>query len=236
MRWYLLSALLLFVVSGAASASVTVPTNIVTYVPITLTNSQSAAIAANTPLLITVNATTYKQYETCSLNNTEFFFSNGVVINSWLEGNLTNEATFNSACTSSTSLNALSGSNNIGFWVSYNWPSTFLPASGGTNTIYLGFAGNAISTSNTLFNVMNDGEAPQLSNNYGAYDDGANVFSIYFNGNIPTTDFTAEPGGGTSMTDLTGVSYGTGKHRCTGVCRDFGSVDRMDIQPEVPTK
>ena len=54
------------------SHAVTVPTNIVAYLPITFTNYQSSAVAANTPLavgttssgnIIGFNAVAYQQYE-----------------------------------------------------------------------------------------------------------------------------------------------------------------------------
>ena len=77
---------------------VTVPTNIVAYLPITFTNYQDVAVAANTPLavgtvtssgnIIGFNAVAYQQYETCNLNNGEFFLANGMVLNSWMEGNI----------------------------------------------------------------------------------------------------------------------------------------------------
>ena len=41
----------------------------------------------------------------------------------------------------------------------------------------MGFA----PTSTNLFNNVNDGEAPQLSSTYAEYDDGANVFTNYWN-------------------------------------------------------
>ena len=49
----------------------------------------------------------------------------------------------------------------------------------------MGFAPTSVS----LFNTVNNGEAPQLSPTYAEYDDGANVFLAYFNGNTPLADF-----------------------------------------------
>ncbi len=202
----LLLFLLLALILIKTACAVTVPTSVVYYVPITLENQQNVVVSPNTPLaigtnsyygnVIGLNAISYSQYYTCDLNNAEFFFTNGTVIPSWLEGNILNEFTANSACTSSSSTNALVDSQNVLYWVDYKWPSSFLPANSGTastNTIYLGWAGNMISTSNTLFSfTTNTGEAPQLSCNvptsvasckgvYGQYDTGANIFSLYQN-------------------------------------------------------
>ena len=97
---------------GSVHASVNVPAGVVNYLPITLTNNQNSAVTAGTPLaigasasgsIIGFNAIAYQQYETCNLGNAEFFFSNGTVIKSWLEGNLINELTANPVCTSSSS-------------------------------------------------------------------------------------------------------------------------------------
>jgi len=185
--------------------SITIPSGIGEFLPITLFNYQSSAIVANTPIaigttntftgnIIGFNAIAYQLYETCDLNNAEFFFKNGTVINSWLEGNLINEEAYNSICSSSSSANALSASANVLYWIDYPWPASFLPANSGTNptsnTIYLGWAGNVISAANTMFNENTVGEAPQLSCGdsgrvantmecngiYGQYDTGNVVF------------------------------------------------------------
>ena len=66
-------------------------------IPITLTNYQSTAVATNTPIaigttptgnIIGFNAIAYQQYETCNLNNAEFFFQNGTIATSWMEREL----------------------------------------------------------------------------------------------------------------------------------------------------
>ncbi len=60
-----------------------------------------------------------------------------------------------------------------------------------TNTIYLGFVpGNINILSNSVTTGI--GEAPQLSPTYAEYDDGANVFALYINGNTPISDFNAQ--------------------------------------------
>lgn len=198
----IIMALMLFF---GTSYALTIPSGIQYYLPITITNFQSSAVAANTEIaigasnsynsnLIGFNALAYQQYETCSLNNMEFFFANGTVASSWLEGNMINEQTANSICSSPSAANALSTSANVVYWVLIS-SNTFLPANTGTastNTIYLGWAGNYISSSNTLLNGNTNGEAPQLSCSntyspascsgvYGKYDNGNVVFPFYNN-------------------------------------------------------
>lgn len=181
---------------------VTVPTNIVAYLPITLVNTQASAVAANTPViigyntanvLIGYNAVAYQQYELPSLNNTEFFLSNGFVVSSWLSANALNPLTANGVAQSVSSTNALANSQNVVWYV--NMPPNFLTANTGaspTNTLYLGWAGNAITTSNVLFSSAGpSGEAPQLSCanpyntqscNYGYYDNGYQFWNPSGNG------------------------------------------------------
>ena len=188
----------------------TLPTNILEYLPITFTNYQSTAVSANTPLaigtttagnIIGFNAIAYQQYETCNLNNAEFFLANGTVLNSWMEGNILNEQTANASCSSDNSANALVNSANVLYWVKIP-TNTFLPADTGTattNTLYLGWAGNVISTTNTLLtNGAGAGEAPQLSSSYGQFDNGNNVFSYYTNfaGNTLPTGWAIFGSGG----------------------------------------
>ena len=201
---------------------VSVPANILYYIPITFENQNSVALSANTPLAVGVsnggvfngakvigfNVLKYKQYYTCNLNDAEFFYANGTVAKSWLEGNIINEQTANSACTSSSSINALAASTNVLYWILPNNAPAFLPANTGTattNTIYLGWAGNVISSANTLLSNVLTGEAPQLScqfpantvtgcgststqNSYGYYDNGNQIFDFYDNFSGTTLD------------------------------------------------
>ena len=186
------------------------PVNVLYYLPITLSNYQTVAISANTPLAIgvaSVNgnvtgfpASTYSQYEAPNLANIEFFFANGTIIPSWLEGNTLNEIAANGIAISPNSQNALINSGNVLWWVTYPWNTAFLPAGSAstpsTNTIYMGFVGNLIATgpeaaSNTIFG-QKIGEAAQLScdsgagamsgcSTYGKYDNGNTIFSFEAN-------------------------------------------------------
>jgi len=133
---------------------VTMPTNILEYVPVTLTNSQSTGIPNPFQQMITVNSLAYQSYEASNLQNIEFFYANGTIVPSWLESGNSNADT------------------NTIYWL--RLPGNFLPASS-SNTLYLGFA----STSTTLFDGVTVGEAAPLSTTYGQYDNGQNVFDIY---------------------------------------------------------
>ena len=143
------------------SSGPTVPSGIVEYVPITLTNSQSSALTSSTQIMISLDAATYSTYEAGNLDNAEFFYYNGVIINSWMEGNILNEQ----------QTSGLNTAADIIYWIN----GVYIPASGGTNTVYLGWA----STSTNLLNGVATGEAPQLSSTYAQYDNGAAVFPYY---------------------------------------------------------
>ena len=164
--------------------------NILYYVPINLSSAGlnwNTALPPNTPLQVNYNALAYQQYELPNLNNTEYFFANGTCINSWLEGNALNLSATNNLHTST----------NVISWVDYPWGSTFLGVNS-VNTIYLGWAGNTISTANNLFSPTGcSGEAPYLSNSYGAYDNGDIVFNPPNTANTFYTNFagTSTPSG-----------------------------------------
>ncbi len=147
---------------------VTVPTNIVAYLPITENNIQTSALSANTQIMLTINSLAYQQYETSNLLNGEFFYANGTIIPSWLEGNLLNEQ---------QTANIFTSENTV-YWLLISNAQNFLPASS-TNTLYFGWAGNVITASNTLFSNTITGEAPLLSGTYAQYDTGSSVFNYY---------------------------------------------------------
>ncbi|MEM3482827.1 MAG: hypothetical protein QW091_01300, partial [Candidatus Micrarchaeaceae archaeon] len=140
-------------------APVTVPSGIQSYVPITLTNSQTTATPAPFQQMVQFPESTYQNYLTYNGNiaNFEFFTSSGATIPAWIESN--------SSGTITAWLNLASGIN---------------PGSANAITVYLGFASkttNLLSSSGTT----GIGEAPQLSSTYAQYDDGASVFSFYNN-------------------------------------------------------
>ena len=83
--------------------------------------------------------------------NVEFFYANGTIIPSWLEQYHSGYA----------------------IW----WVKTGSIAANSKITIYMGFA----SKTTNLLNNKTTGEAPQLSSTYAEYDNGANVFTNYWN-------------------------------------------------------
>ena len=133
--------------------------------------------------MLNVNWDAYSTYLDNPVDNVLFFDFSGNALYAWMENGTSNLAT-----------------NSIA-WVKLN--STGIPASS-SRTIYLGFystGSNQLSASGPF------GEAPQLSATYAQYDNGANVFLAYFNGNTPTSNFNL--GTGITLTQLTGVSYGS---------------------------
>lgn len=175
------------------------PTPILFYIPITLTNSQSTGIPHNFQQEITVNALKYQAYEIANLINMEFFYTNGVVVPSWMEGNSLNEYQRTS----------LSSSNSVIYWLKLD--GNFLKAST-SNTLFLGFAGTTITSLNTMMDGVTVGEAPQLSitsagnNNYNALDTGYAVFNTFYlnwNGvSLPTGWSTTNAAGDTVANQL----------------------------------
>jgi hypothetical protein len=181
------------------------PQNIISYIPITFSNSQNAPEPANSNLEILINASNYISYESSGLTNLEFFYGNGTIVPSWLEGNALNGQ-------QNTNLNT---ADNVIYWIRIA-SGNFLPAYS-TNTIYLGFAANTVN----LFDGVVVGEAPQLSSSYAQYDNGANVFALYFDGDTSPSDFNAATG--VTVSQATSVSYGSdtinainiqGKYNC----------------------
>jgi hypothetical protein len=64
------------------------------------------------------------------------------------------------------------------------------------------------STASNVLNTVNTGEAPQLSSTYAEYDDGANIFLAYANGNTPISDFTVTSG--LTLAQVTGITMPNG--------------------------
>ncbi len=178
----------LFNVGYVGAASVVspnvLPSNVLYYVPITVT--ANGPVVANAQVMFTFLKNNYLSYESHNLQNIEFFYSNGTIIPSWLEGE-----------SLSPSLSSLS----VSYWLKIVNPN-FLPSTGSTNTVYMGFG----STSTNFFNGNTVGESPILSSSYGEYDNGANVFSYYqsFGG----LSGNSLPTGWTSVNNETGQTSG----------------------------
>ncbi|MGC8479669.1 MAG: hypothetical protein ACP5M9_03305 [Candidatus Micrarchaeia archaeon] len=126
-RYFVLSIMVgIMFLGGSFASSIIPPSNIVAMAPITITGT---VIPANSQVMLTFNALNYSSHLASNLQNVEFFYSNGTVIPSWLEGNALNEQ-------QTTNLNTAS---NVIYWLRIASPF-FLPTSTSTNTIYLGIA------------------------------------------------------------------------------------------------
>ena len=131
---------------------VSIPTGINYYIGINLFNLQNTGVNANVPLEITINATKYSKYYTCNLNNAELFFANGTNAYSWLEGNLINELSANTLCTSASSRNSLVNSNEILYWFK-NPNAGFLSAFANA----INYFEKAVSTPDQFLNLVVSG-------------------------------------------------------------------------------
>ena len=145
--------------------------------------------------MVNITESSFSSYLTYNSNfaNFEYFYANGTIIPSWIE------------------------SNNSGKLVTWAKLSKSIPALSNT-TIYLGFAGsnNLLSSSGTT----GIGEAPQLSATYAEYDDGASVFTNYWNfaGTSLPSEFGLENYCGVSQTGTitvdNGVTLSAGSSDC----------------------
>lgn len=150
------------------------------YLPISVTNNQGSAVPAQFQQMIEFKPSTYALEEGSNLGNIRFYFGSKELY-SWCESN----------CSSSAAGNAI-------FWV--KTPQAIPP--GQTMTIDMYFLPKSVQ-----YDGVYAGEAPQLSPTYAEYDNGANVFDLYFNGDTPTSDFAT--GGGDTVTQERGVSFGS---------------------------
>ena len=173
--------------------STTVTANFaIAYVPITLANSQGTATASTFQQMITVTSSSYSSYESSGLQNIEFTTGpsgTGTALYAWCE----------SGCTSSSSSTI--------WWVQL---TTAIAASGGTQTVYMNFMPTAVMSSATSYT----GEAPQLSGTYGQYDNGASVFTAYWNfagTTNPPTGWTAASGPTISVSNGVTITLPAGK-------------------------
>ncbi len=134
-------------------------TNVLAFVPITLTNSQSTPTPKDFQQLLQINWSAYSSYLNANVSNVRFFSSTDFLpsneLPGWIETN-------NSTTAASSKV-----------WV--NLSGTIIP-SDGTATIYMAFLNKSASWNSTYW-----GLAPELSTTYGQFDNGAHVFSFYDN-------------------------------------------------------
>ena len=155
-------------------------------VPVTVTNNQPGATPAPFQQMVTFNPSAFPSYEASDLGNIRFCADSGcsTPLYAWLDG-----------CTPSCSPTATSATAFVKLTAS-------IPGGGGSTTIYMQFL-----ATDTEFDGVYWGEAPQLSATYAQYDNGANVFPLYFDGNTPVSSFTAHTAYTVSQAS---VPYGSG--------------------------
>lgn len=159
---------------------------ILNFVPISLVNNQSSDTVKNFQQQIKIDWSEYSTYLNSNVSNVRFYgstdFSNFNELYAWIETNNTT--------TSKSSV----------IWV--NLSSNIIPAQG-VLTIYMVFLPKSASWGSHW------GLAPQLSDPYGKFDNGANVFTAYWNfsGNSLATG-TQTSGGGWS-TYVQNTVYGS---------------------------
>ncbi len=169
------------------------PVNIKYYVPITINNYQLSPTPAPFQEMLSVNSLNYSSYEAGNLNNIEFFYLNGTIVPSWMEGS--NNTLMNNPINASN----LYKSTNTIYWLNLTRGIT---ASSGI-TIYMGFS----SLNVNLMNSLDVGEAPQISQSFGSYDDGSSVFSFYDVNPTSTSGWSIHGSAGQKSTAPSGSHY-----------------------------
>jgi hypothetical protein len=136
---------------------------IIAYLPMVLTNTQNTNTSAPHQQMLSLDFTDYNisNILRSDLGNIRFYADRefSQPLYAWLESYSQLKMTF---------------------WL--NIPDG-IPANSQT-TIYM-----TIHDTNTTFDGVYYGEAPLLSSTYAQYDNGMNVFNLYFNGNTPLSDF-----------------------------------------------
>ncbi|HUI87053.1 MAG TPA: hypothetical protein VLY21_07855, partial [Nitrososphaerales archaeon] len=178
------------------------------YVPITITNSQSSATPTPFQQMVTWDPATYSAYEATNLGNVRFCadVACATTLYGWLESCSSTCSTSGSTSTSATA------------WVRL---ASSIAGSGGTLTIYMVF-----SPTSTNFDGVYWGEAPQLSGTYAQYDNGASVFTNYWNfsGTGCPTGWTCSGttiNNGISAASAASYAYTTSTYGLTSTMLDF---------------
>ncbi len=132
-----------------------VPSNVLNYTSVEVTNSQGIPTPVPFDLEVMVDSYALLSYESPGLCNVEWFSTNGTIIPSWIQCNVSAVST----CTI--------------YWLKLNFS---IPAHSSAS-VFMGFAKN-------LTNLMRrnphlEGAAPQASQNYSEYDNGKYVFPFY---------------------------------------------------------
>lgn len=168
-----ISAKVIFDAGGNANytsidpSGLVIPSGIKCYINMTIQNTATSATAAGLQIMMPFNALNNQALANCpalqkNLQNIEWFWNNGTIATTWIEGNVLNE--------SSVILNKTS---NVIVWL--KMIPSIAGATTDTNVITLGIG----SIGTNLQSSTVDGIAPQLSSSYAAYDNGGKVFDFY---------------------------------------------------------
>ncbi len=183
-----------------------IPKNINAYAPVTITNSQNTSTQAPFQQMVTVDSAKYAYLEASNLQNVEFFYANGSVIPSWLESGNSNSAT------------------STVYWLKLG----FGVQAGSSTTIYMGF----VNKTTNLFNGNTIGEAPQLSSTYGQYDNGANVFTTFYQNFAGTSLPSGWTGSGYTINN--GLSLPYSSYAITSTNYGLNSAQILDYYGNFP--
>ncbi len=172
-----------------------------TYVPVTLSNSQSSATPSGFEQYLNVNMANYESYANTEMSNVLFIWPNGTVIPSWRE----NASSYDEIAT---------------YWLKVGT----IPANGNVGI-------QMLFTNQNVLNILNTGIAPQLSSTYAEYDSGAILFPYYWNfagtSSSGITDATNGDGGtftvnnGWSVKDAFGTYDAVGFYTTNAVSNDL---------------
>ena len=161
--------------SGAAGCPrpTAFPTGIFNYSCVLYTNTQSTAFASNVDVNVIIPEKIFSAYTAANVMNQEFFFQNGTVAFSWMEGNYVNAT--------NPSTVALNATNTLLYWVNTQNQQTGASTS---NYIYLGFGSKTSDFYNAHTGVNptiygSGGNYPTTT--YGGADNGKYVFPQYWN-------------------------------------------------------
>ena len=131
-----------------ASAPQNIPTGVTNYVPVTLTNSNSYTTTNPFEQLVVFDSNSYSSYEASNLQNVEWFLTSGSIIPSYIFSNQSNTATS-----------------------TYYWLNVPLAiTSGGSATIYAGFASTSTNFLSTTGNEQAGTNLPSNPSSTVGYD------------------------------------------------------------------
>ncbi len=169
-------------------------TTSLTYVPVTITNTQTAPTLTGLQVPLNIDFSIYKSYLVSDAGNIRFFnsstFTTSFELPAWLESYSGNTSSSAYTATSSQVWLCLKG--------------TSIPGSSSI-TIYMVFE-SAVDFDGNYW-----GEAPALSPTFGQFDNGANVFSYYNTSPSGTSGWTSHGVVGLTSTAPSGSYFKTSR-------------------------